>query len=191
VRAALPEVALAADGNEGYAREHLAQLVALDEFGLGFLEQPFGADEWELATELARAASTPHCMDDSLHGMGEVRHAHHLGALGVLNVKAPRMGGALAGRAAAAWAAERGVPAFCGGLLDTGVGKLHALALSTCQGFCLPADATPSAHRFVQDLVEPPVEMVAGMWRASKAPGIGAEVDVERLRSDASVRLVP
>ena len=181
VRARFPALALAVDGNEGYGEEHVDHLAGLGRFGLAMVEQPFGATQLDLHARLARRLAAPVALDDSIGDLEEARHARRIGALGVLNVKAPRMGGAIAGRGAAAWAQGAGVPAFCGGLLDSGIGKSHALALATCAGFSLPADATPSAHHFEHDLVDPPVTMENGRWRPDPRPGIGVAVDRGRL----------
>ncbi len=189
VRERFPGVVLSVDGNEGYGAEHVEQVSQLHRFKLVMVEQPFADTRLDLHAQLAARMRAPVCLDDSIRHLDEAVLAYRLGALGVLNVKAPRMGGLLAGRAAAAWAASVGIPSFVGGMLETGIGKLHNLALATCEGFTLPSDATPSDHHFERDLVHPRVTMEDGLWRAPTAPGIGAEVDVERLGSFPSVEV--
>lgn len=180
VRARHPSLCLAADANEAFTPATEGELRALERLDLQMLEQPFGARRFGDSARLARRLRTPLCLDDGVEGADDLELARELGALGALNVKAPRMGGWLAARDAAAWCAERAIPAFCGGLLDSGIGKSFHLALATCRGLCWPADATPSRHRFERDLVDPPIEMADGVWTAPEGPGIGVEVDRER-----------
>lgn len=184
-----PTIPLMADANEAYGRDDLEALAAFDRFDLLMLEQPFPGNRLDLHAELAAKMRTPICLDDGIRDFETARLAHSIGALGILNVKAPRMGGWIRGRDAAAWCADTGVPAFVGGLVDTGIGKSFNLALATCRGLELPADSTPSAHHFVQDLVDPPIEMVHGFWTAPEAPGIGVAVDRERLLSERTVTI--
>lgn len=189
IRRRHPDVPLMADANEAYGPEHIEELTAFDRFDLLMLEQPFPDNRLDLHAELAQRATTPICLDDAIHDLETVRLAHRLGALGVLNLKAPRMGGWIRGRDAAAWCADSGVPAFVGGLVDTGIGKSFNLALATCRGLELPADATPSAHHFPNDLVDPPIEFTNGYWTPPEAPGIGVAVDLERLVSGRTIEI--
>lgn len=191
VRAEHPELVLAADANEGYGGPADLDTSALDEVGLQFLEQPFGADALLRTAEIARRMRTPICLDDGIDSTERLDLAMELGAVGALNVKAPRMGSWWGSARLGAWLLERGVPAFCGGLLDTGIGKTFALSTATCPGFVWAADATPSAHHFERDLVDPPVTMSDGLWRPSEAPGIGVEIDLEKVRSDATLEIAP
>ena len=189
IRSRYPDIPLMADANEAYEQGDMDFLASFDRFGLLMLEQPFPDNRLDLHAELATRLRTPICLDDAIHDLETARLAHSVGALGILNVKAPRMGGWIRGREAAAWCADQGVPAFVGGLVDTGIGKSFNLALATCRGLELPADATPSAHHFMNDLVKPPIEMADGSWTPPEKPGIGVEVDRERLVSDLTIEI--
>ena len=189
IRERHPAIPLMADANEAYGRGDLEDLAAFDRFDLLMLEQPFPGNRLDLHAELAKTMRTPICLDDGIHDFETARLAHSMGALGILNVKAPRMGGWIRSRDAAAWCADVGVPAFVGGLVDTGIGKSFNLALATCRGLELPADSTPSAHHFEHDLVDPPIEMPGGFWTPPDAPGIGVAVDRERLLSERTITI--
>jgi len=182
-----PDIPLMADANEAYGRKDVDLLATFDRFGLLMLEQPFPDKRLDLHADLAHRMDTPICLDDAIHDLETARLAHSIGALGILNIKAPRMGGWIRGREAATWCADTDIPAFVGGLVDTGIGKSFNLALATCRGLELPADATPSSHHFTHDLVDPPINMVDGYWTAPDKPGIGVDVDRERLVSDLTV----
>jgi len=189
IRSRYPDIPLMADANEAYGPADMDLLASFDRFGLLMLEQPFPDKRLDLHADLAAMIETPICLDDAIHDLETARLAHRIGALGILNVKAPRMGGWIPSRDAAAWCADNGIPAFVGGLVDTGIGKSFNLALATCRGLELPADATPSAHHFVDDLVDPPITMPDGFWTPPERPGIGVNVDRERLVSDATLEM--
>jgi O-succinylbenzoate synthase len=190
IRSRYPDIPLMADANEAYGSADMDLLASFDRFGLLMLEQPFPDKRLDLHADLAAMIETPICLDDAIHDLETARLAHRIGALGILNVKAPRMGGWIRSRDAAAWCADNGIPAFVGGLVDTGIGKSFNLALATCRGLELPADATPSAHHFTNDLVDPPITMADGFWTPPEKPGIGVEVDRDRLISDITLEVL-
>ncbi|MGD9704034.1 MAG: o-succinylbenzoate synthase [Acidimicrobiia bacterium] len=191
VRAGHPSLALWADANGDYTEEHLAHLCTLDEFGLGLVEQPFGDDELLLHAALAEALTTLVCLDESVTSVGSLRTAIELGACGVLNVKPGRVGGLRIAAQLVAICREHGVDAWCGGMLETGVGRAANLALATLPGMTLPGDLSASARYFERDLT-PPFELgPGGTLTPPPGPGVGIAPDPAALAAfTTSVRTI-
>ncbi len=188
VRAAWPERWMAADANASYGADDLGRLTRLDDLGLAYLEQPTPglAD----AVAVARALSTPVCLDEAVDSLDATRTAVALGSMAVLNVKPARLGGAEAGAAAVAIAADAGVGAFVGGMLETGVGRRAALAVAGLEGCTLPTDLGPSARYFAADVTEPVEAGAGGHLQVPTGPGIGPAPDLARLEAAATDHVV-
>jgi O-succinylbenzoate synthase len=181
VRSAWPDLPLAADANGAYGRADLDHLVALDRLGLRYLEQPFAADDLLLSAELVRSARTPVALDESVTSAATVDVIVQLGAAGVVSIKPARLGGIDVAVRVASLAAARGLEAFVGGMLETGVGRAAALAVAALPGCGLPTDLGPSSRYFVEDLTAPFGLDDAGALAVPTGPGIGVAPDVERL----------
>ncbi len=172
VRERFPDLALQVDANGAYTARDLDTLVALDRFGLLLVEQPFASDDLQLHAELARRARTPVCLDESIGSAAAARSAIALGACAVVNIKAARVGGYLEARRVHDVCVAAGVPAWCGGLLETGIGRAANLALAALPGFTLAGDLSASARYFARDLTEPFV-LDDGALAVPTGPGIG------------------
>jgi o-succinylbenzoate synthase len=186
VRAALgPDIELMADANAAYTIADAAHLSALDAFGMLMLEQPLGADALLQLAELQRRMQTPLCLDESIV---DVTRAHDMIALGagrIINIKPGRVGGFAASIAIHDVCRDAGVPVWCGGMLESGIGRAYNVALASLSNFSLPGDLSPSARYWARDVVSPEWTMDAnGMVTVPRdRPGIGVDVDVEMIES--------
>lgn len=182
VRDRFPDLPLMADANGDYRLEDAARLAELDAFGLTMIEQPLSyADVWEHSL-LAKELKTPLCLDESIHDLADFRAAAALGACRILNLKEGRVGGLLESLRLLAFARERGIPVWSGGMDETGIGRAVNIHLQTVDGFTLPGDTSETSRYFHEDLVTPPVVLdPEGFIEIPGGAGIGVEVIPERL----------
>jgi O-succinylbenzoate synthase len=173
---------LQVDANTAYDAGALSRLTELDAFDLLLLEQPFGHDDIELHAELARRIRTPICLDESLTSAKTTAAAIRAGACEIANIKAGRVGGYLEARRVHDVAGALDVPVWCGGMLETGIGRAANLALAALPGFTLPGDISGSARYYDEDITEPFVAE-DGRIAVPTGPGLGVEVDEERVAS--------
>jgi O-succinylbenzoate synthase len=182
IRRTWPELPLVADANSAYTLSDTPLLQSFDEFGLMMLEQPL---HWEdiidHATLQARIA-TPICLDESIRSSDDARKAIDIGACRIVNIKLGRVGGHTSAREVHDRCLERGVPVWCGGMLETGVGRAHNVALSGLEGFTLPGDVAASRRYWDEDIIEPEIEVTPeGTILQSMDPGIGYRVREDRI----------
>lgn len=176
VRERFPAIVLTADANAAYGPGDAARLAELDAFGLDYLEQPLHHEDLLRHAELAKELKTPICLDESIRSAEDARAAIALGACRVINVKLGRVGGWGEALRIHALAQEAGVPLWCGGMLESGVGRAHNVALASLPGFTKPGDTASSSRYFEEDLVEPAPEAVDGLMPVPRGPGIGVAV---------------
>src|SRR5919206_692422 len=185
VRARFPRIRLMVDANSAYTLADAPTLRALDEFDLMMIEQPLAYDDREDHAKLQRQIKTPICLDESVRSAEDARKAFELGACRIVNVKLGRVGGHAEAARVEAGCRQSDVPVWCGGMLESGVGRAHNVAMATLRGFTLPGDVSASARYWAEDIIEPPVTVTpAGTIRAPDGPGIGFEIKrdlVERL----------
>lgn len=183
VRRAFGDILLTADANSSYSLEDLDRLRALDSLGLAMIEQPLGVDDIVDHAVLQARMETPLCLDESVRSFEDARKAIELGACRAINVKPGRVGGLAEARDIARLATERGITAWCGGMLETGVGRVANLALMSLSTMHFPGDTGPSERYFAEDVIEPPVRFVRpGILPVPSAPGLGAEPRTDRIR---------
>lgn len=191
VRAALgPAAPLMADANNAYTladAEHLARLDALD---LMMIEQPFAVDDFVQHAELQRRLTTPICLDESITSVERARDMVTLGSGRIVNIKPGRVGGFAASLAIHDFCETEGIPVWCGGMLESGVGRACNVALASLRNFTKPGDVSPSARYWERDLVTPEWTMSAeGMVRVPlDRSGLGVDVDLGRV-DDLTVRI--
>jgi O-succinylbenzoate synthase len=185
VRDALgPDAHLMADANNAYTLDDTDRLVALDGFGLMMIEQPLSCDDIVRHAELQRRLETPICLDESITGLDRAQDMVALGSGRIVNIKAGRVGGYTPSIAIHDFCQERGVPVWCGGMLESGVGRAYNVAIASLPNFTLPGDVSPSARYWARDIVSPEWTMNRGLVRVPlDVPGIGVDVDVERIAS--------
>ena len=186
VREALgPEAPLMADANNAYGVEDIASLQALDKLGLMMIEQPLAWDDLLRHAHLQNLLKTPICLDESITSVERADDMLHLGAGRIVNIKPGRVGGFTSSKAIHDLCAGHGIPVWCGGMLESGVGRGHNVALASLPNFTLPGDLSPSERYWEQDIVTPEWTMDDKGWIEVPAnrPGIGAEVDRDRVEN--------
>jgi O-succinylbenzoate synthase len=168
------DVLLQVDANTAYRLSDAAQLARLDPFDLLLLEQPLAEEDLRGHAELARRVRTPLCLDESITSAQAAADAIALGACAIVNIKAGRVGGYLEARRVHDVCAAAGVPVWCGGMVETGLGRAANVALAALPGFLLPGDTSASRRFYEQDLTAP-FELVAGHLDVPTGPGLGRE----------------
>jgi O-succinylbenzoate synthase len=190
VRERFSDVPLMVDANSAYTLADTEMLAALDEFDLMMIEQPLAYDDLVDHAELQRRLRTPICLDESVPSLSAARAALALGSGRILNIKPGRVGGLTVARAIHDLCYERGLPMWCGGMLETGIGRAHNVALASLPGFSLPGDISASSRYFHQDIVAPAFEVnPGGTMTVPAGPGIGVQVLYDRVEA-ATVRRV-
>jgi o-succinylbenzoate synthase len=173
---------LQVDANAAYTLDHIEDLRRLDEFGLACIEQPLGWDQLIEHARLQESIATPVCLDETLRSADDVRRALDLDACRNVNLKPGRVGGLTASLEIAEVCRSRGVPLWCGGMLESGIGRAGNLALCSVAGFTDPADMSPSSVLFAWDLVDPTFEVDPdGTVRVPDAVGLGFPVRRDRV----------
>jgi len=182
VRERFPDIKLMGDANSAYTLADVELFKALDEFKLMMIEQPLAYDDIFDHAELQKQIKTPVCLDESIKTPADVTHAINLGACKIINVKLGRVGGHTQAKQVEAIARERNIPIWCGGMLESGIGRAHNIAMATLAGFTFPGDVSASARYWAEDIIEPPVTVTSrGTIVAPNEPGIGFEINRERI----------
>ncbi|HEY2850656.1 MAG TPA: o-succinylbenzoate synthase [Gemmatimonadaceae bacterium] len=184
-RAALgPDAHLMADANNAYTLADIDRLVALDGLGLMMIEQPLAHDDLLRHAELQKRLKTPLCLDESITSLDRAQDMVTLGSGRIVNIKAGRVGGFAPSIAIHDFCQQHGVPVWCGGMLESGIGRAYNVAVASLPNFTLPGDVSPSARYWARDIVTPEWTMDRGAVRVPlDRPGIGVEVDAERIAS--------
>jgi O-succinylbenzoate synthase len=172
---------LAVDANGSFTEDGMDELAALDGRGVALIEQPFGAEEWLLHRELAAGIETPVCLDESITGLGSTRLALEIGACDMVNIKVSRVGGLTAAVAIHDLCLDAGVPVWCGGMHEFGIGRSANVALAALPGFTEPGDISGSDERYELDIVDPSIVACDGRIAVPTGPGIGHMVSESRL----------
>lgn len=185
VRRRHPDILLSVDANSAYRLETDTPLFKrLDDYNLLMIEQPLTPGDLVDHAKLQRELRTAICLDESIVCLANARHAHELGACRIINIKLGRVGGYREANAIQSFAQAHGVPVWCGGMLEAGIGRAHNIALSTLSGFTLPGDVSASARYWEEDIIEPPVTVSrGGTIRAPTGHGIGYEVNETRIEA--------
>jgi O-succinylbenzoate synthase len=187
VRAAHPDIALSVDANAAYALEDADVFRALDAYDLLMVEQPLRYDDLLQHAALQQLVRTDLCLDESIRSAAHAAAALDLGACRIVNIKQGRVGGVLEARRVHDVARAANVPVWCGGMLETGVGRALNLSLASLPGFTLPGDTSASARYFPDDLTEPFVMDPDGTMAVPQGPGIGVTPRSDRLE-DCTLR---
>ena len=191
VRQRFPEADLMVDANAAYAPTHMETLTRLDGFGLRMIEQPYAEDDLLEHARLQRELTTPICLDESAASVHAVEQALDLGSCRIVNVKPGRVGGLTNARRIHDLCRGRDVPVWCGGMLETGIGRAHNVALATLPGFTLPNDLSASERYYRRDVIAPPFTLNAdGTLSVPEGPGIGVAVDEDRVADVTQERAV-
>ncbi len=184
VRRAFPSLRLMVDANSAYTLADADRLRRLDEFYLMMIEQPLAHDDIIDHAALQTRIETPVCLDESIRTARHAEQAIRLGAAKILNIKLGRVGGFGGARQIHDVAQAAGVPVWCGGMLESGVGRAHNVALSTLPNFVLPGDVSASRRYWARDVISPPIEVTPrGTIVVSGEPGFGYALDLDFLRA--------
>ena len=190
VRERFRDILLMADANSAYTLKDIDLFKRMDEFGLMMFEQPLAFDDMLDHAKLQREIKTPICLDESIRSSDDARKAIELGSCKIINVKLGRVGGHAQAKLVEETCRNANIPIWCGGMLESGIGRAHNIAMSTLAGFTLPGDVSASKRYWHEDVIEPAVEVTAeGTIIPPEAPGIGFEVARDRVKQ-ASVRSV-
>jgi O-succinylbenzoate synthase len=181
VRARFPDVPLSVDANAAYTLADADRLAELDALGLVMIEQPLAHDDLRDHARLQERLATAICLDESIESAHDASLALELGACRIVNIKPGRVGGHASSKDVHDVCAARGVPVWCGGMLESGVGRAHNVALATLPGFTLPGDISASRRYWERDLVWPEFKLEDGSLRLPTGAGIAVEPDVERI----------
>ena len=177
-RDAFPDLALQVDASAAYTAADVDHLKRLDAFGLLMIEQPFAEDDLVTHAKLQRAIETPVCLDESIGSAADCETALALGAAGIVNIKPGRVGGHTASIRIHDLCASAGVGVWCGGMLETGIGRAHNLALASLPNFRYPADLSASDRYWDRDVVNPPFKLGPdGTIAVPGRPGLGVDID--------------
>jgi len=185
VRNRWPEILLSCDANSAYRMKDMDAIVTWDQFDLMMIEQPLWADDFYFHSMLQRRMETPICLDESIRNRRDALAAIDMESCQIINIKVGRVGGFSEAIGVHNVAQERGIRVWCGGMLETGIGRAHNIALSSLPNFSLPGDVSASKRYWKEDIIEPEVEVSkTGQITVPDTPGRGFEVRtdlVERL----------
>src|SRR6185436_772155 len=184
VRKEFPDIKLMGDANSAYKLSDVPLFQQLDQFNLMMLEQPLAHDDIFDHAQLQLQIKTPVCLDESIRTAEDARHAIGLGSCKIINVKLGRVGGHSQAKRVEQVAREKEIPVWCGGMLESGIGRAHNIAMSTLAGFTLPGDVSASARYWEEDIIDPPVTVSErGTIKPPDAPGIGFSVNLKRIEA--------
>jgi O-succinylbenzoate synthase len=182
VRESFGDISLMGDANSAYTLRDIELFKRMDEFDLMMFEQPLDHDDMLDHSKLQREIKTPICLDESIKSPEDARKAIELKAGRIINVKLGRVGGHAQAKEVEEICRTAGIPIWCGGMLESGVGRAHNIAMSTLEGFILPGDVSASKRYWQEDIIEPEVEVSAsGTIAAPEEPGIGYRIRTDRI----------
>lgn len=191
IRQRWPQILLSCDANSAYTLDQIEHLKQFDRFNLLMIEQPLWSDDFYYHARLQKAIKTRICLDEGIRNRRDAQAAIELGACGIINVKVGRVGGFSEAVAVHNAAQAAGIPVWCGGMLEAGIGRSHNIALSTLPNFTLPGDVSASRRYWKEDVIEPAVEVSStGLIKAPQAAGRGFEIKtglIEKLATRTKV----
>jgi len=185
VRRRHPNILLSVDANCAYTIADEKHLRVLDDFDLLMIEQPLDHDDLIDHARLQSIMTTPICLDESITGPARAKQALEMGSCRIINIKIGRVGGYSQALAIHDLCYSKGVPVWCGGMLESGIGRAHNIALASLAGFCLPGDISASSRYFAKDVIVPEVVVTAdGAVEVPRGPGLGFEIDLNYITSN-------
>ncbi len=184
VRARWPEILLSCDANSAYRMKDIDHIASWDQFNLLMIEQPLWYDDFYFHAMLQKRLETAICLDESIRNRRDALAAIDMGSCRIINIKVGRVGGFSEAIAVHNAAAERGIPVWCGGMLETGIGRAHNIALSSLPNFSLPGDVSASSRYWTQDIVEPAITVSAkGEIVVPTTAGSGYPIQKDRIEA--------
>lgn len=183
LRETFPDVQIMADANSAYTLDDVALLKQLDAFDLMMIEQPLASDDIIDHATLQKQIKTPICLDESIHSLEDTRKAVELGSTKIINIKIGRVGGLTEAKKIHDYCAANDIPVWCGGMLESGIGRAHNVALTTLSNFTLPGDTAGSSNYWEKDLIQPEVVVEDGYIHVPKKIGIGYDIDRDAMEA--------
>lgn len=185
-----PDMGLQVDANTAYGRADIEHLCRLDEFDLLLIEQPLPEEDLLGHAQFAQRSTTPVCLDESVVSLATAVDAIELGAADIINIKPGRVGGYLEARRIHDHCVAVGVPVWCGGMVETGIGRAANAALAALPGFVLPGDISASSRFYARDIVTSPITVRNGEVDVPTEPGLGFELDMTFIDSITTARTI-
>ncbi|WP_066063230.1 o-succinylbenzoate synthase [Neobacillus soli] len=182
IRKIYPDLPIMADANSAYSLKDIDRLKALDELNLLMIEQPLAHDDIIEHAVLQKEIRTPICLDESIVSFDDARKAIEIGSCQVINIKMGRVGGLHEAIKIHDYCFERGIPVWCGGMIEFGISRAHNIALASLPGFSIPGDISASSRFWDEDIISPEVTVENGVITVPKYPGIGFEINEKRLQ---------
>jgi len=180
IRERWPNILLSCDANSAYTLKDLEHLTQFDRFNLLMIEQPLWHDDFYFHTQLQKQLKTAICLDEAIRNSRDAQAAIELGACRIINIKVGRVGGFSEAVAVHNVAEKAGIPVWCGGMLETGIGRSHNIALSTLPNFKLPGDVSASKRYWKEDIIEPAVDVSSqGCIKVPQTAGRGFKIKVD------------
>lgn len=184
VRKEFPDIRLMGDANSAYRLSDVSLFQQLDRFNLMMLEQPLAHNDIFDHAKLQRQIQTPICLDESIRSAEDAKNAITLESCRIINVKLGRVGGHAEVKKIECITCENEIPIWCGGMLESGIGRAHNIAMSTLAGFTLPGDVSASARYWEEDIIDPPVTVSSrGTIKPPDSPGIGFAINLPRIEA--------
>lgn len=183
VRKEFPTIPLMVDANSAYSLADIDHLAQLDEFQLMMIEQPLEHDDLIDHAELQARIQTPVCLDESIHSAEDVRKAIKLGSTKVINIKIGRVGGLTEAKKIHDLCQKHNIPVWCGGMLESGIGRAHNIAMTSLPNFTLPGDTAASSNYWHADIISPEVTVDNGIITVPDGVGIGYIPDMNRIKA--------
>jgi O-succinylbenzoate synthase len=180
IRQRWPEILLSCDANSAYTLHQIEHLKKFDRFNLLMIEQPLWHDDFYFHAQLQKQLKTSICLDEAIHNQRDAQAAIELGSCKIINIKVGRVGGFSEAAAVHNTAQSAGIPVWCGGMLESGIGRSHNIALSTLPNFKLPGDVSASKRYWKEDVIEPAVEVSPrGLITVPNTPGRGFKLKAD------------
>ncbi|WP_088052299.1 o-succinylbenzoate synthase [Virgibacillus dakarensis] len=190
IRNNFPDIPLMADANSAYTLKDIDTLKAMDQFNLMMIEQPLTAGDLIDHAKLQKQIKTPICLDESIHSYEDARQAIELGSCKIINMKIGRVGGLTQAKRIHDLCKKEDIPLWCGGMLESGVGRAHNIAITSLTNFKLPGDTASSSRYWERDIIEPEVVAENGVLQVPEKPGIGFDVNIEEVENNTVDRKV-
>ncbi|NWG27262.1 MAG: o-succinylbenzoate synthase, partial [Ignavibacteriaceae bacterium] len=182
LRKEFPKILLQVDANSAYDLKHVKLFKEMDDYNLLLIEQPLGYEDIYDHSKLQRELKTPICLDESIHSLDDTRAAIKLDSCRVINIKPGRVGGFTESKLIHDYCKTKNIPVWCGGMLESGIGRAGNVALASLPNFTLPGDISASKRYYKQDIVEPEFTVNKdGTMDVPTKPGIGVEVNMKNL----------
>lgn len=182
IRNHFPTISLLIDANSSYTLRDVERLKKLDKYNLLMIEQPFGDRDFIEHATLQSELKTPICLDESIASLEDVKLAHHLGSCQIVNVKSGRVGGLSEAKRIHDYCLQNGLPIWCGGMFETGIGRAQCIALSSLPHFTIPGDITASDKYWEEDIILPKIVVENGQVQVPSQIGLGVQINKKRFQ---------